>query len=274
VTYAETHTTTQLRQWVRRFIARVEPDEHEQRAEDARKSRRVDAWHDEDGMGFLGARLTSFALAAIDKRLTKEAHALGADDPRTMQQRRADLLAAWLTTNENGEAAVNADVAVTIPATTLTGVNDDPIVSADGSWVIPAGWIEDLLASGNILWHRILTDPAGHTLDHTYLGRYAPEIVKKAITFRDGVCQAPGCTRPAEQCDTDHRIPHPHGPTSGLNMWALCRRHHQQKGNQVLRWMLPSGREAPAETAAHSPPIHDVSWMEHDLARLITRRRR
>ncbi|TXL62102.1 HNH endonuclease signature motif containing protein [Aeromicrobium terrae] len=266
VTYAETHTTAQLRQWVRRFIARVEPDEHEKRAEDERKTRRVDALHGEDGMGFLDAKLPSYLLAAIDKRLIKEAKALGADDPRTLQQRRADLLAAWLTTNKAGEPAIHADIAVTIPAASLAGVNDDPIVSADGDWVIPAAWISDLVANGNTLWHRIITDGAGHTLDHTYLGRFAPETVKKAIAYRDATCQAPGCTRPADQCDTDHRIPHPTGPTSGTNLWALCRRHHQQKGHQVIRWLLPSGREAPAETAAHSPPIEDLSWMEHQLA--------
>ncbi|TXL60694.1 HNH endonuclease signature motif containing protein [Aeromicrobium terrae] len=269
VTYAETHTTAQLRQWVRRFIARVEPDEHEKRAEDERKTRRVDAFHGEDGMGLLDAKLPSYLLAAIDKRLTKEAKAFGTDDPRTLQQRRADLLAAWLTTNETGEPAIHADIAVTIPAASLAGVNDDPIVAADGSWVIPAAWITDLVASGNTLWHRIITDPAGHTLDHAYLGRYAPEILKKAIAFRDATCQAPGCTTPADECDIDHREPHPDGPTAGFNLWALHRRHHGMKGHNVLRWVLPSGREIPIEKAAHSPPLGDVSWMEHRLAGFI-----
>jgi hypothetical protein len=200
--------------------------------------------------------------------LTKEAHALGADDPRTMQQRRVDLLAAWLTTNENGEAAVNADVAVTISAESLAGVNHDPIVSSDGAWVVPAAWITDL-AGTNTLWHRIITDPAGHTLDHTYLGRFAPEILKKAIAFRDGVCQAPGCTTPADRCDYDHRLPHPQGPTTGSNLWPLHRRHHAMKGHQVLKWVLPSGREIPVETIAHSPPLEPISWGEHHLAGLL-----
>ncbi|WP_166376119.1 DUF222 domain-containing protein, partial [Aeromicrobium phragmitis] len=34
VAYAATHTTGELRQWMRRFIARVEPDETEKRYED------------------------------------------------------------------------------------------------------------------------------------------------------------------------------------------------------------------------------------------------
>ena len=40
---------------------------------------------------------------------------------RTVAQRRADLFAAWLTTNENGEAAVGTDIAVVIDAKTLVG---------------------------------------------------------------------------------------------------------------------------------------------------------
>lgn len=272
VAYASTHTVSQLRSWLKRFAARVEPKELEERAADER-AKRSDISHGDDGMSWLSAYLPSFVAAAIDKRLTREAKAFGTDDERNTQQRRADLLAAWATTNDARESAIGADVAVTISAASLAGVNADPIVAADGSWVIPAVWIGDLLASGNTLWHRIITDSAGQTLDHTYLGRFAPDVLAKAIAFRDGVCQAPGCTRSASQCDNDHRDPHPDGPTSGANMWALCRRHHTMKGHQVLRWILPSGREAPVEKSAHSPPFGDFSRGEHHLAQLVVAKR-
>ncbi|WP_187271921.1 HNH endonuclease signature motif containing protein [Aeromicrobium terrae] len=268
VAYAETHTTAELRQWVRRFVARVEADLVKERAEDERAKRAVHVEHVDDGMAWLNIYTTSLVAAAVDKRLNREAKAFGADDERTAQQRRADLAAAWLTTNEAGEAAIGADVAVTISADALAGVNDDPIVAADGSWTGPAGWIKDL-AGSNTLWHRIITDAAGKTLDHTYLGRFAPEVVTKAIAFRDGVCQAPGCTRPSAECDIDHRVPHPAGLTSGRNLWPLCRRHHQLKGHEVLHWMLPSGRVVPAERVAHSPPIADASHAEHELATFL-----
>jgi hypothetical protein len=221
-------------------------------------------------MSWLSAYLPAFQAAAIDRRLTKEAKALGADDGRNTQQRRADLLASWLTTNESGKPALGADVAVTISAESLAGFNNDPLVSVDGSWVMPAHWIEDLLETGDALWHRIITDPAGGTLDHTYLGRFAPDVLSKAIAFRDGVCQAPGCTRSANDCDSDHRVPWPHGPTSGANLWSLCRRHHQLKGHEVITWQLPSGRQKPAERTAHSPPLADVSWGEHHLAQMLS----
>jgi hypothetical protein len=269
VVYAESHTLTELRRWLKRYIARVEADLHAERSDDERAKRGVHVEHGDDGMSWLSAYLPAFQAAAIDKRLTREAKALGADDDRNTQQRRVDLLASWLTTNESGEPALHADVAVAISAESLAGVNADPIVSADGSWVIPAEWITDLLKTGDVLWHRIITDPAGGTLDHTYLGRFAPETLAKAIAFRDGVCQAPGCTRPADECDEDHRHPWPHGPTSGRNMWPLCRRHHKLKGHQAITWHLPSGRRVTAERNAHSPPLGDVSWGEHHLAHFL-----
>ncbi len=269
VAYAESHTLTELRRWLKRFIARVEADLHAERADGERAKRGVHVEHGDDGMSWLSAYLPAFMAAAIDKRLTKEAKALGADDERNTQQRRADLLTSWLTTNEHGEPAIGADVAVTISAESLAGVNADPIVSADGSWVIPVEWVTELLAGGNVLWHRIITDTTGGTLDHTYFGRFAPDILAKAITFRDGVCQAPGCTRSAQECDGDHRIAWPHGPTSGANLWSLCRRHHKLKGHDAITWHLPSGRQKPAERTAHSPSLGDASWGEHHLAQTL-----
>ena len=249
--YAETHTVAELRRWVARFVARVESDLVKEQAEDERAQRRVHVEHVGDGMAWINAYVPAVWASASDKRLTKQAKALGADDPRTMQQRRADLFAAWMNTNEAIEPAVHADVAVTIPAAALAGVNDAPIVAADGSWTVPPAWISDLMSTGDILWHRIITDPAGGVLDHTYLGRFAPSVLAKAIAFRDGTCQAPGCCRPADQCDIDHRTPWPEGPTSGDNLWALCRRHHTMKSHGVITWHLPSGQRAPSERVTH-----------------------
>ncbi len=123
--YAATHTSIELRGWLRRFVARVEADLFNERAEAERADRRVDITHGEDGMSWLNAYLPSHMAAAIDKRLTFEAKKI-TDDTRTVAQRRADLLAAWTTTNENGEAAVGADIAVVIDAKTLVGLSDAP----------------------------------------------------------------------------------------------------------------------------------------------------
>ena len=119
--YAQSHTVPELRRWLRRFVQRVEADLALERAERARDDRRVEIQHGDDGMAVLWALLPSPAAAAIARRLAHEAKALGADDPRTTPQRMADLLAAWCTTNEAGEASLHAQIAVKLPADVFTG---------------------------------------------------------------------------------------------------------------------------------------------------------
>ena len=187
------------------------------------------------------------------KRLDRAARVpVDPEDSRTVPQRTADLFASWLTHGETADLpTVTGDVAVTIEADVLTGLVDGHAESSDGEWSVPASWILDDLDPDDTFWHRILIDPVhGNTLAHDYVGRFAPETLAKAIRFRDGVCRAPGCRVPAERCDLDHREPWPTGATNGSNVWALCRRHHSMKGHDVLRWVLPSGQEVPADVPA------------------------
>ncbi|MGJ9421334.1 DUF222 domain-containing protein [Aeromicrobium sp. CF3.5] len=138
VGYAANHTTIELKTWLKQFIARTEADLFNERAENERAQRHVEVVHGDDAMSWLNAYLPSHVAAAIDKRLTFEARKI--NDGRTMAQKRADLLACWLTTNEHGEIALGADIAVIIDAETLLGNNDEPAVAADGSFVVPAKW--------------------------------------------------------------------------------------------------------------------------------------
>ena len=273
VAYAATHTVAELRRWLKRFVARVEADLALERADTARTQRRVEVVHVEDSMSWLNAYLPTHVAAAIDKRLHREAKALGTNDPRTLAQREADLLAAWLTSHESDTTSLVSDVAVTIEADVLVGLTDGFAASADGSWAVPARWALDAALTGDTFWHRMLIDPVtDDVLAHQYTGRFAPETLTKAIAFRDGTCQAPGCLTPADRCDHDHRQPWPEGPTTGRNLWPLCRRHHNLKGHDVLQWILPSGRTVTAERQPHGPPPAAVSHLEHRLARLLVER--
>lgn len=249
VTYAESHTVAELRRWLKLFVARTEADLFVERADAERAKRGVDVLHGDDGMSWMTIYAPSFVIAATDKRLTKEAKAFGADDPRTLQQRRADLAAAWLTTNDAREAAVGASFAVTMPGHAVAGSADAPAVAVDGSWVAPIQWMLDLAkqAGNSVFWHRMILDPVtDDVLAHEYHGRFAPAVLAQALEFRDGVCQAPGCCKPAHTCDLDHRIPHDDGgPTAARNMGALCRRHHKAKGFGVLAWNWNPSRSDP-----------------------------
>ena len=67
---------------------------------------------------------------------------------------------------------------------------------------------------------------------------YTPSrLLRHLIEARTASCTAPGCRRPAAQCDQDHTIPYQAGGRScQCNLGPLCRRHHRCK--QAHGWTL------------------------------------
>jgi hypothetical protein len=263
VGYAATHTAAELRAWLTRLIARLEPKNHEERTRDAVEDRRVHIDHRDDGVSELWALLPTPQAAAIDTMFGESLLSKPSDDTRTSEQFMADEFSRRLLAGADGEPAVKATIALTIPATSLAGLSDEPGFSIDGRWVLPASMVRELATRAGTLFHRIVTDPAGRVLDVAQLGRFAPAELEFGIEVRDGVCQFPTCTRPAGQCDKDHRVPWPHGPTNGQNMWPLCRRHHRMKTAGIFVatldengkpiWHLPSGQRVAAEQMELTP---------------------
>jgi hypothetical protein len=232
VAYASTHTATQTKSWLRRFVARTEPDQLQTRARRALGDRQVWVDHQDDGVSWLHALLPTADGVRIDDALTHQAKLLPADH-RTLDNKRADLLADILLgrdeTGGTGGVRGGAVIAITVPVTTLAGVTDAPGESFDGQFALPADLVRDLAAEPGTLFHRVLTDPLGHILDVTELGRFPSAKLRIAVQARDGTCRVPTCSRSATECDLDHEEPHPRGPTSGDNLRPLCRRHHRMK---------------------------------------------
>src|SRR6185312_8408263 len=96
----------------------VDPDGAADRHREARTDRRVHVQPEPDGMASLWALLTASDAAGAYAWLTRLARGLGKDDPRTMDARRADLLAALL----NGRLVTDTD---------NHPVNHDPAVNHD-----------------------------------------------------------------------------------------------------------------------------------------------
>lgn len=238
--YATDHTTAELRQWLRRFVQRVEPDLAARRADAARRDRHVRITHGDDSMSWLTAYLPSHEAAAIEHRLHTDSRTpVDDEDDRTVAQREADLLVAWCLDSDAATSAADANIAVTIDADVLAGAIAGFAESADGRWAVPAHWIASVVATGTTFWHRIVTHPVtGDVLSHEYLGRFAPDILDIALQYLHEVCQAPGCMVPASRCDQDHRVTWPRGPTRADNLGPLCRRHHIMKGHGVLQWSV------------------------------------
>jgi Domain of unknown function (DUF222) len=148
---------------------------------------------------------------------------------------------------------VDTIITVAIPVDSLAGLCDSPGV-INGFGAIPA---EDArrLAAGDARWRHVLTcRTTGAVLDVGTLSYRPPAALDRYVRLRDGTCRFPGCAVPATECDLDHLVPFPLGPTSAENLHALCRRHHGLKheggwrvdalpGNG-LRWTSPQGATA------------------------------
>jgi hypothetical protein len=110
-----------------------------------------------------------------------------------------------------------------------------------------------------IRWAAGLRDRMQHietgTCSHsTRSARYTPPAaLRHLVEIRQRTCFAPGCRRPAGQCDVDHTIPFDQGGiTCECNTAPGCRRHHRckqlpgwhvtQDQPGVMTWRLPGGR--------------------------------
>src|SRR6478752_8333185 len=85
-----------LSRWLNEFVARVEPDQTNDRLHRALEDRCVSIRPDLDGMSFLHAALSAADTAAIDRVLTALAAVAAPGATRTLQQRRADVLSELL----------------------------------------------------------------------------------------------------------------------------------------------------------------------------------
>jgi hypothetical protein len=151
-----------------------------------------------------------------------------------------------------------------MPITMLMGLDDQPGELA-GYGPIPADLAREL--AGDATWRRLLTDPiSGQLLDFGRTTYRPPAALADFVRARDHRCLFPGCSRPADACDIDHRTPHPHGPTSAENLGCLCRHHHKLKHeagwtleyrNGAHIWTTPTGHQytrEPEPIAQPQPP--------------------
>ena len=93
---ADTRSPKQLQVWLLRLVVQLEPLAFAQRHRRALAERRVTVVQGTDGIGYVTGEVSAVDAAAIDALLAATARSLGAEDPRTDQQRRADLFADLL----------------------------------------------------------------------------------------------------------------------------------------------------------------------------------
>jgi hypothetical protein len=223
---------------VRRAVLKAVPDAADARRKRAEADREVTLQPLDDGMADLRLNLPAAIAEAAHDRLTILARRAAApDDPRSLNQRRADVAAALLLGAETGaDGAVTAEVHVTVPLTTLLCLARDP-GELEGYGPIPPAMAREL--AENATWRRIVTDPVDGTVLDVGDRRYPSAALARHVRERDQTCRFPGCLRPARKADIDHTKRHvDHGPTADRNLEVLCRHHHRLKDDGGTRWKL------------------------------------
>jgi Domain of unknown function (DUF222)/HNH endonuclease len=220
---------------------KIHTESLEKRHETAMQDRGVWTEIDQDGMGWLNARLSAETIALAKARIDGIAFDLLAatDETRTMQQLRADVVADLLT-GELGKD-VSVSVALTIPVLSLLGRSTEPAI-LDGVGPIDIETAR-ILCGAVPSFTRVLTDPVKSTILDVDRAQYRPPAaLKRWLALRDVTCIFPGCGRSAAQCDLDHTTAWADGGvTSAENLAHLCRKHHTMKHQTQWKVARPPG---------------------------------
>jgi hypothetical protein len=290
-----------LRRRTREVLFRLSPDLLRERLRRARTAVGLRRWVGEPGTDSWGGSFPSeraaTAWAAIDE-LARRYRAEGRHD--TLEQARAyalmDLVDGRATVEtvlhlsvpatsmaeaaavvEAGAGAEDGAVAVARPPggteTSAGGLDiSSAFVATAGvqgrsvHW-LPMRWLLDRSsrAVGRLGAVRSCHPITGAFLDpgdHLTTQGYRPgQALATLVRQRDAGCRFPGCSVPARQCDLDHVVPWPHGPTVATNLLSLCRRHHRLKQRHrwrvrlrpdgVAEWTDPTGRRHLSDPVDH-----------------------
>ena len=247
---------------------------------------------DQAGTRSLWGRLYSTHAELIERRLTQIARAVCAGDPRSIGQRRAEAMGAVFAggdriacqcaapqcpnpTSPGLAASVVIHVVAeqaTVDAAARTAQTRSPRTEPadDGSTTAPAGdqggpTAPAVMTTGGVVPTPLLAalirngaaliplrTPCPQAED-----RYRPSAaLQRFVRSRDMTCRFPGCSTPAENCDIDHAIAYPAGPTHPSNLRCLCRKSHllktfyagdsgwsdRQYPDGRIEWTAPTGR--------------------------------
>jgi len=215
----------------------------------AEQQRAVFTEPDRDGMGWLHAYLPTDNLAMASAHIDALAFELftQGDEPRTMSQLRADILADLLMGAESSRPTVS--LALTIPALALLGHSTQPAI-LEGVGPIDLETARRLAAAAPSIT-RLLTDPfTGAVLQRDPHQYRTSAATKRWFSILHATCDFPGCGRRAANCDLDHTTAWADGgKTSVDNLAPRCRLHHTMKHQTKWRVEKPPGSARPVWTS-------------------------
>ncbi|MCE7006768.1 13E12 repeat family protein [Kibdelosporangium philippinense] len=221
--YGPHATYQEYRRALRRQAMKVDPEAAERKRKQKQEQRDVVTRKAEDGSAKIVATLLASEAESMYDVLNHFAHkAKSPDDTRTLAQRRADVLLDLIVGKHMQR--VRANINVTVPLTTLIGLNNQPgELSEYGP--ITAEQCRALAKNGVL--RRLITDDFGKVLDVSPY-RYASQGLAERIKMRDRTCRQPGCRVPGRKCDVYTLSKKKDGRRRRLreqDYLLLCKRH-------------------------------------------------
>jgi hypothetical protein len=294
-------TRGRLASEIDRIVAKRDPDAVRRVREKVRDREVV--FNDEDnGCVEVIARMTATDAEAFKQRLDVLAKSVCDADPRTVGQRHSDACGAMAVNADRlacqcGDPSCSAAshpapgavvIHVVADQATVQGESDNPGYQLGANTVIPAEVVVELARNAKL-------SPLVHPIDAPSEPAYRPSrALADFVRARDLTCRAPGCDKPATQCDLDHTVPYPYGPTHAGNLKCLCRRCHilktfwgwrdKQLGDGTVIWELPGDQTYvtlpgsallfPSLMAPTLPPLHRLAEIEIPADRTLFMPRR
>jgi Domain of unknown function (DUF222) len=234
---------------------RLAPETIVERHTAAFETRGVELNDGRDGMSDLTMHLTSIQAHAIFGRATAAARGIDSPtDERTLDQRRADILAHILLAEVDGEMfgvvpdefddenfvrwfrGIKAEVVVSVPVLTLMGKSIEPGTLNGRVPIDPQ--TAKILAGSAKSFVRILTHPETGAVLSIGRRRYkTPKDLRRYLQIRDEICRFPGCSIAAQRSEVDHTHEWQFGgKTDSTNLGHLCTGHHTLKSS--ARWTV------------------------------------
>jgi hypothetical protein len=122
------------------------------------------------------------------------------------------------------------------------------VCSAPPAFVIGAGVMPAPLLAATL--ERATVREIRHPGDAPPEPHYRPSrALADFVRCRDLTCRWPGCDKPAYDCDIDHTVPWPLGPTHASNNKCYCRFHQVRKS-----YTTADMRHSPGTPLMSSPP--------------------
>jgi hypothetical protein len=240
-------TTGELRARLKTLCIEIDPDETKRRYESAIANRRIVVEAADIGTANLYAfDLPAGDAVAIGNRIHAAALSLHgtADESRTMDQLRADILVDYLNGIGTDWAQQRGSVDVSVTMESLLGLSEEPGDLAGFGPVI-ADVARRIVEDGNGELRVAVYDEANGDPTHVVTPTRQPTAQQRSrVQTRDRTCVFPGCRMPSRQCDIDHTVPVADGGvTCDCNLAPLCRHDHCIKHQHGWTYQkLPDGK--------------------------------